>query len=584
MGTRSTPDRSGSASHGAIPGPQAHSTVSMAVALQPRRTHLARWIRAAARLGHPVMRITLGSPRVPWHRASALLVDRLIEPTRRAAEGAAEMGVGLAIENHGDLRAEEMLEVIERTGATNLGVTLDNVNLIRVGDDMLAGTRALASRTLLVQLKDHPPTPDPVSGVAPVSVALGEGVAPLREVVAILDAAGLRWAGMRGARVPRPRTRGRARDDRAQRRPGCATTSPEALGDRLHRHRRRRQMAMARLPFVDTHVHFSDLQDPNLHYAWLQPGWKHPILGDIEGIQAQRYWADEFVAETRFSNVSKSIHVQAALGIADPVEETKWLQAFADRLGHPHGIVAEVHLQQDDAQAVIERHMAYPNLRGVRDFGPGDYLVDRAMAARIRPPGAARPGGLPRLVARDVRQDARPGRDVPGHRHLARPRGLPSQARPGVLRDVEAGAREPRRGPECGGQDLRPGHVRQPLDRGVHPPVGHDLHRDVRCRTQLLRYQLARRPAVLAATPTSWTRTPQIISGFSRNEQEALFHANAERIFRILASTEMQRSPGWWAGAFWTQGRWPQAAVMGACSPGSIGRMVTLTRWPSAVV
>jgi predicted TIM-barrel fold metal-dependent hydrolase len=133
---------------------------------------------------------------------------------------------------------------------------------------------------------------------------------------------------------------------------------------------------MARLPFVDSHVHFSDLQNPNLYYSWLQPGWKHPILGDIEAIQAQRYWADDFVAETRFANVTKSIHVQAALGIADPVEETKWLQAFADRLGHPHGIVAECHLQQPDAEAVIERHMAYPNLRGIRDFGPGDYLVD----------------------------------------------------------------------------------------------------------------------------------------------------------------------------------------------------------------
>lgn len=133
---------------------------------------------------------------------------------------------------------------------------------------------------------------------------------------------------------------------------------------------------MAEIPFVDTHVHFSDLQDPNLYYVWLQPGWKHPILGDIEGIQAQRYWADEFVAETRFSNVSKSVHVQAALGIKDPVEETKWLQAFADRLGHPHGIVAEAHLQQDDAQEVIERHMAYANMRGIRDFGPGNYLVD----------------------------------------------------------------------------------------------------------------------------------------------------------------------------------------------------------------
>jgi predicted TIM-barrel fold metal-dependent hydrolase len=133
---------------------------------------------------------------------------------------------------------------------------------------------------------------------------------------------------------------------------------------------------MADIAFVDTHVHFSDLQHPKLHYSWLQPGWKHPLLGDIEGIQAQRYWADDFIAETRFANVSKSVHVQAALGIKDPVEETKWLQAFADRLGHPHGIVAECHLAQPDAAEVIERHMRYPNVRGVRDFGSGDYPRD----------------------------------------------------------------------------------------------------------------------------------------------------------------------------------------------------------------
>jgi hypothetical protein len=123
------------------------------------------------------------------------------------------------------------------------------------------------------------------------------------------------------------------------------------------------------------------MQNPNLRYVWLEPGWKHPILGDIEGIQAQRYWADEYVAETRFANVKKSIHVQAALGIKDPVEETKWLQAFADRLGHPHGIVAECHLAQPDAEEVIERHMQYANMRGIRDFGAGDYPRDPAWRA-----------------------------------------------------------------------------------------------------------------------------------------------------------------------------------------------------------
>ena len=72
----------------------------------------------------------------------------------------------------------------------DLGVTLDNVNLIRVGDDMLEGTRMLAPRTLLVQLKDHPVEPDPRREGGARSVALGEGVAPLDELIAILAAAG----------------------------------------------------------------------------------------------------------------------------------------------------------------------------------------------------------------------------------------------------------------------------------------------------------------------------------------------------------------------------------------------------------
>ena len=135
---------------------------------------------------------------------------------------------------------------------------------------------------------------------------------------------------------------------------------------------------MAAIPFIDTHVHFYDLQHPALEYGWLQPGVKHHILEAIEPIHAQRYWADDWLAEHRFANLVKSIHVECAVGTPDPVEETRWLQAFADRLGHPHGIVAEVHLARPDAQAVLEEHLACANMRGVRDFGEGEYLVDPA--------------------------------------------------------------------------------------------------------------------------------------------------------------------------------------------------------------
>lgn len=133
---------------------------------------------------------------------------------------------------------------------------------------------------------------------------------------------------------------------------------------------------MATLPFVDTHVHYWDLKNPDLRYVWLEPDWVHPVLGDIDGLKVQRYSADEYIAETRFQNVVKAVHIQAAIGIADPVEETKWLQAQADRVGFPHAIVGHCDLAADDASETIARHLEHANVRGVRDFGEGDYLAD----------------------------------------------------------------------------------------------------------------------------------------------------------------------------------------------------------------
>ena len=165
---RSTPEtlapggRSASASPGAIPGRPAPSTASMVAGHRPRRTTS----RAGSRRPRDWVTRSCASrwavAGVARHgaRGGAGRPARSRPPAGRRS-GPREVGLRLAIENHGDLRAEDLLEVIERVGSPNLGVTLDNVNLIRVGDDMIEGTRMLASRTLLVQLKDHPPTPRP---------------------------------------------------------------------------------------------------------------------------------------------------------------------------------------------------------------------------------------------------------------------------------------------------------------------------------------------------------------------------------------------------------------------------------------
>jgi len=133
------------------------------------------------------------------------------------------------------------------------------------------------------------------------------------------------------------------------------------------------------LPFVDTHVHFWDLEHPDLRYVWLEPGWIHPLLGDIRSIKTPLFGAEEIIAETRFANVSKFVHVQAAIGSEDPVDETRWLDAAAERTGVPAAIVGDCRLAADDAAAVLERHAeASPRMRGIRDFGEGDYMNDPA--------------------------------------------------------------------------------------------------------------------------------------------------------------------------------------------------------------
>ncbi len=135
---------------------------------------------------------------------------------------------------------------------------------------------------------------------------------------------------------------------------------------------------MAELAFVETHFHLHDLKHPTLRYGWLEADATHGFLADTDPLKSQRYRIKDFLAEIRFANVTKAIHVQAAVATPDPVDETAWLQGFADATGFPHGIVAECHLARPDAHSVLERHAAFANLRGIRDFGKGNYLVDPA--------------------------------------------------------------------------------------------------------------------------------------------------------------------------------------------------------------
>ena len=133
---------------------------------------------------------------------------------------------------------------------------------------------------------------------------------------------------------------------------------------------------MEKLDFVDSHVHFYDMQHPELFYGHWQPDVNPPLIGKrMRELGERNFLAEDFIEVTRASNVTKAVHVQAAIGSKDPVKETEWLEEAAERTGFPHAIVGHADLRAPEVEAVLERHCEFPRMKGIRDFSYGDFLV-----------------------------------------------------------------------------------------------------------------------------------------------------------------------------------------------------------------
>jgi predicted TIM-barrel fold metal-dependent hydrolase len=128
--------------------------------------------------------------------------------------------------------------------------------------------------------------------------------------------------------------------------------------------------------FVDAHIHFYDLQHPELRYSWLEPGFVHPVIGNINGIKALEYFPANYQAETRFTGVAGAVHVQAALGSTAPELESDFVEDAAREWELPFVLVGDARMQSPDVERTLAAHAAHPRFRGIRDFAQGDYLVD----------------------------------------------------------------------------------------------------------------------------------------------------------------------------------------------------------------
>jgi predicted TIM-barrel fold metal-dependent hydrolase len=159
-----------------------------------------------------------------------------------------------------------------------------------------------------------------------------------------------------------------------------------------------RQPALLAPPpsFIDAHLHLWDLD--RYRYPWLDAPEFAPIRSS--------YTAADWHADAAGLDVLGTVHVQAELDhCLDPVLETEWLSqvrsASAGSLQVPTVAVPYADLADAGLDQVLDRHLTYPFVRGIRHeawYDPATSRADIASANHLDDPEWR--AGLRRVAAR----------------------------------------------------------------------------------------------------------------------------------------------------------------------------------------
>lgn len=145
----------------------------------------------ARAIGAPVMRVVGSSLRfrLEPHRPQ---LDRLVRMFHEAVKVAEEYGIRMAVENHIDFTADEMLSLLTEVDSPWLGINFDTGNFLRLLDDPIKGMTKLAGYVYATHIKDLRPQ----KGVAAdewyffSSVPVGDGLVDNGTLVRLLAEAG----------------------------------------------------------------------------------------------------------------------------------------------------------------------------------------------------------------------------------------------------------------------------------------------------------------------------------------------------------------------------------------------------------
>lgn len=118
--------------------------------------HLQTGIRVAKQLGSPVLRVILGnrSDRITPGGIEARIAD-MVKVCKACKSQAVDAGVKIAVENHaGDMRATELVTLIEDAGKDYVGANMDSGNAVWAMEDPLQNLEILGPYAATTSLRD----------------------------------------------------------------------------------------------------------------------------------------------------------------------------------------------------------------------------------------------------------------------------------------------------------------------------------------------------------------------------------------------------------------------------------------------
>ena len=168
----------------------------------------------AKAIGADVMRV-VGSSLMFRHEPHGPQVKALAKMFKKAVKVAKAEGVKLAVENHIDFTADEILQLLEMVDSEYFGLNFDTGNFLRLLDDPIKGMEKLAPFVLATHVKDLMPDKNarPTDWFFFAGVPVGKGLIDNQTLAKLLNKA--KFIGFLAVEIDHPHTDWTEREDEA---------------------------------------------------------------------------------------------------------------------------------------------------------------------------------------------------------------------------------------------------------------------------------------------------------------------------------------------------------------------------------